>query len=577
MKQEMIYLLNQGDYDKVLNHIAGLDAEEYDETVAVVAASAYMGLGDYSQGMEMIQLGLAMNPRHYELYLMLGQIMEEYHNNVNQAYLCYENAALYCESQEDLEIIHQFMERAKRTSGFGVRNYSIVILSYNNCEITRGCIDSIRKNTSPEGREIIVVDNASEDDTPKWLVEQNDIILQLNEVNEGFPKGSNQGANLANLENDILFLNNDVVVYPNSIFWLRMGLYADGKIGASSCMTNFSGNHQCIACDCTTDEEYEMFAKSIHLPDTNVLEYKLYLTGFALLLKRACIDRVGLFDERFSPGQFEDNDLGLRIIEAGWKNVLCHNCFIRHYGHGNGLYEKKWTEGFQVNQVKFREKWGFSPFYYAYTRMDLIECIDKDKNDDISVLEIGCGLGATMMNLKYQFPNARVKGIELEDKVANLGAMLQEIVQGNVERDTFPFEDERFDYIILGNVLENLYNPEEVLKKLIGFLNRDGCIICSIPNVMHTSIILPLLRGHFNYGEEGPLDYRNIRFFTLESIKKMFANVGCCIDEISYTEDGTQVLPEIQDFLDWIDSKGNYANKKMFTAYQYILRARKHI
>ena len=86
---------------------------------------------------------------------------------------------------------------------------SIVILTFNKISYTKKCIESIRKYTSKGSYEIIVVDNASTDGTISWLKEQSDIITIFNKDNLGFPKGCNQGIEIAQ-GSEVLLLNNDV-------------------------------------------------------------------------------------------------------------------------------------------------------------------------------------------------------------------------------------------------------------------------------------------------------------------------------------------------------------------------------
>ena len=83
-------------------------------------------------------------------------------------------------------------------------NTSIIILTYNNLELTKACIESIKIYTEPNTYEIIVVDNKSEDDTMSYLKNLKDITLICNEKNQGFPRGCNIGISYAKKENDIL-------------------------------------------------------------------------------------------------------------------------------------------------------------------------------------------------------------------------------------------------------------------------------------------------------------------------------------------------------------------------------------
>ena len=91
---------------------------------------------------------------------------------------------------------------------------SIIILTYNNPEITSLCIESIYAKTKFPF-ELIIVDNASNDDTPQYLREikssKENLRLILNDRNMGFARGNNQGANASTGEY-IVLLNNDTIV-----------------------------------------------------------------------------------------------------------------------------------------------------------------------------------------------------------------------------------------------------------------------------------------------------------------------------------------------------------------------------
>ena len=98
-----------------------------------------------------------------------------------------------------------------------LNNTSIIILTYNNLNYTKECLDSIKKYTKEGTYEIIIVDNNSTDGTVEYLKSQPDLKVIYNKENMGFPKGCNQGISLASNSNDILLLNNDTIVTNN---WL---------------------------------------------------------------------------------------------------------------------------------------------------------------------------------------------------------------------------------------------------------------------------------------------------------------------------------------------------------------------
>ena len=83
------------------------------------------------------------------------------------------------------------------------------------------------------------------------------------------------------------------------------------------------------------------------------------LIGFCLLIRRAVIEAIGLLDERFGVGCFEDDDYCLRAIAAGWRAVIAQDAFVHHFGGrtfvGSGLDH---AAILRENERRFREKWG---------------------------------------------------------------------------------------------------------------------------------------------------------------------------------------------------------------------------
>ena len=112
--------------------------------------------------------------------------------------------------------------------------------------MTSQCINSIRQTILAEDTQIIVVDNASKDGSAEWLRQQDDLRVRFNNENAGFPKGCNQGIELADKDADIFLLNNDAVLTPNALFWLKIALYENDRVGSSGSMSNYVSNDQMI-------------------------------------------------------------------------------------------------------------------------------------------------------------------------------------------------------------------------------------------------------------------------------------------------------------------------------------------
>lgn len=205
-----------------------------------------------------IELPDNINPDdQYLTYLNLAEQYKD--NNINQYYLCIENAYYHCKEASVKDNLYNTLKDIKSSPLCTVKPVSIVIISYNNMYLTQKCIESLRSNLLSGSYEIIVVDNASTDGVTSWLEMQPDIKLIKSDVNLGFPKGCNVGINASIPDNDIFLLNNDTRITPNALFWLRMGLYTHDTTGATGSVSNYTGTTQLIDVFYTSIDDYQRF------------------------------------------------------------------------------------------------------------------------------------------------------------------------------------------------------------------------------------------------------------------------------------------------------------------------------
>lgn len=574
MKEQIIRLLENGRYEEADIYLnENITEENYDVDIAVFDGVIGLYYGNKQRVWNACANGLALAPDNYELYTILGEYYLDV--NINQSYLCYENAHFFCEREDDRVAIENIMKKMEESGRVTVRKTSFIILSYNLLEYTKQCIESIRFTVPQDAREIVVVDNASDDGSVEWLREQEDIILVENKVNEGFPKGCNQGIMAANLDNDIFLLNNDTVMIDNSLFWLRMGLYENDEVGVTGSVSNYCGNMQQVAEHIKDVTMLQKYGRLNNVLIEYPYENKLFLIGFAMLIKRSVFDKVGFLDERFTPGNYEDNDYGMRVLKAGYKNVLCKNSFIIHFGSKSFKKDmKKFVDVFTINSNKFKDKWSINPNYYFYPRKELVDLIEEVSEKDMNILDIGCGCGAMLGYLKGLYPNIKTYGIEIEEKAAEFARyMSDEVLSGDVEKLEFPWEDEFFDYVIMGDVLEHLRRPDYVLSRLKRHIKKGGHIIVSISNVKHYSVILPLLLDDkFTYSDAGILDTTHLKMYTATEIKRLITESGYNIKCMKYTQGGNPDK-NVDELIDKLLATFKLNNKETFLAYQYIVKA----
>ncbi|GHU30856.1 hypothetical protein AGMMS50256_18440 [Betaproteobacteria bacterium] len=156
------------------------------------------------------------------------------------------------------------------------------------------------------------------------------------------------------------------------------------------------------------------------------------------------------------------------------------------------------------------------------------------------VLDVGCACGDLGIALK-RYKQCDVHGFEYNPASVNItrgtGAYTEvhQVDLNKIEDNAFPEYFGKFDAIAFGDVLEHLYDPEEVLRKSLAYLKPGGSLLLSLPNMAHASIIANLLRGDFSYTEIGLLDKTHIRFFTRHSIPVFLARNRLVIGGYRYT------------------------------------------
>jgi len=213
---------------------------------------------------------------------------------------------------------------------------------------------------------------------------------------------------------------------------------------------------------------------------------------------------------------------------------------------------------------------GFNPSYVGL-RGDILDLIPDNVG---KVLDFGCSVGRLGEELKHRF-RAEVVGIEFDEQMAKAAkGKLDRVILGDI--DKINLEDQLvpdyFDCIIFGDILEHLTNPWEVLKKATTFLNKDGTVVASIPNVRHYTVVLNLLfRGYWPYRERGLHDRTHLRFFTLRNIQELFQYANLRIVRLKRNHR----IIERQHPHNRLSRYLAFAPFKEFLTFQYLIVAKK--
>lgn len=159
-----------------------------------------------------------------------------------------------------------------------------------------------------------------------------------------------------------------------------------------------------------------------------------------------------------------------------------------------------------------------------------------------TILSIGCNIALLEKLLKKK--GNKVYGIDIDKEAV---ATARQCIDGAYCLDiqkikTLPFQKEYFDIILFADVLEHLKDPSAILKFVKQYLNKEGYLVVSLPNIANWSIRLKLLFGSFRYTDGGILDKSHIHFYTLSAAKKLLSTAGYKIIDKEYNPSVVNIL-----------------------------------
>jgi GT2 family glycosyltransferase len=220
---------------------------------------------------------------------------------------------------------------------------SIIIVNWNTRDLLADCLESIAANAPTYSYEIIVVDNASADDSVAMIKARfPHIALIENSGNPGFAQANNQAINRSS-GRYILLLNPDTVVLPDALDNLIAFMDRHPHAGAAgSRLFSADGSLQasCYPYPTLFRELWRLFHMDAIHP---IAEYDMgrwsvdapreveAIQGSCFMLRREALDQVGLLDENFFMYS-EEVDLCLRIRQGGWPLYWVPQSRVIHYG-----------------------------------------------------------------------------------------------------------------------------------------------------------------------------------------------------------------------------------------------------
>jgi hypothetical protein len=238
---------------------------------------------------------------------------------------------------------------------------AVIVLTWNNKQLTAECLDALRKSNYPR-YSTVLVNNGSTDDSQDFLSKRYPwaTIHELKQ-NAGYPGGTNAGIKfvLSREKPDyFFFLSNDVIVDPECIAALVAQGEKAADIGALSPKAYFFDAPRTIAC---AGGELSFFRGSLMIgrgsPDTpqlNIPRQISFVNGCAFMMRRSTLEKIGFMDESLY-GYSEDTDWSFKVRAQGFRAFYVPAAKVWHH------------EG-----VDFKRNTGTAFIFYLATKNTLI-------------------------------------------------------------------------------------------------------------------------------------------------------------------------------------------------------------
>ena len=244
----------------------------------------------------------------------------------------------------------------------------LVLPVFNGLTYVKDCLESLLTCTQDCPYHLYIIDDASDQHTAEFLEQQaaahaHISVLRLPQ-NQGFVRACNLGI-AQGAAPYVVLVNSDVIVTPGWLSRLVHCAESDPRIAAVNPLTN-----RATHLDIPLVPGANFYGMDAVLAQHSPRHYPDVVTGvgFCLLLRRAALDQVGVFDEIYGQGYCEDSDLCMRLVAHGYRTVVADDVYVYHkgsasfldrgtrYRHNREIFDARWAAEYQRQFRAFRQR-----------------------------------------------------------------------------------------------------------------------------------------------------------------------------------------------------------------------------
>lgn len=451
---------------------------------------------------------------------------------------------------QEREHIRQIRETPKREEPRAYRfDLSILVLFYGNQKMTKACLDAIERYTKGHSYELITFDNGSDPKTTAWC----ESLPHKKKIYYPHNMGSSAAGNLIftmapyYMEGKyLLYVSNDVIVTPryDEILWQCME--SDPRIAMAVPVCNSASNLQAISVPYAKDDQKGMLAFAEGYNNCNPRKWENRARLFSILasMRPDVLKQMNLaIDPLFCYDMFADDDFNCALRRMGYRQVLCKDVFVHHYGSatiGEGQFQVM-----ELGRAQFRQKHGVDA--WASLGMDLCSALNSfslSGSGPMRMLALNPMFGESVLALTNRL---RVCGCgevtvdALTEDERYLEDMEGLFRHGGLFQEEGQVLEGNYDIAIVGCNLGCCTDLRAVLHTAAGQLKNGGLLITQYENFFNLSNLNLALQGRlpadgvFLYDPEESLE---LRIVTDKALERVLREDGMALERsISLTND----------------------------------------
>jgi len=442
---------------------------------------------------------------------------------------------------------------------------TIWIQAYNNFDKTKRCVESVLQYTKDVDFDLILVDNNAGDETYEYfkaLDYPKKTVIHFNQnTGSAYPFTV---VPIDVISPYFVLLNNDLIVTKNWLTNLLKIMKSDSAIGVVNPCSNNVSNLQGIEFPYKDYEDMQTRVETFNVSDNNKWEERLRVVTIGTLVRKECLYAMGwpFFDVGFSHN-FMDDDMSFRVRRAGYKLIVTKDTWICHDHELDREYSQEELQTYDRDVLKFQRKYfGVHPWDDTVNHLvlipELLEQVVRTEKDSVNILGVDTRCGTPILDVKNLFPYDKKVTMSAYCQDAKYYVDLCSICNKNVACDREEnlknyFEEEEFDYIVIGEPVNMYSNPFRIVKEAYELLASGGQLIFSFKN---TDNVITILKA-FGYGisiNEGI--YQNVK---LDDFDVALRNAGIEISGIAF-QYYDNMAPQISELM--LEMLKQYGNKE---------------